>query len=87
MEMTRPAVRRFVAKPPFTEIDPPGDAIVDHPLERPIHRRAADSRKAASDSLEELVGTDVPRLVLQHIENLIVASRMAASHCLPPGGV
>ena len=63
MKVAGPSVRRFVAKPPFAEIHPTGDAIVDHALERPVDRGAADAGKAAPDGVEELVGADVSRLV------------------------
>ena len=59
VEMPRVAVRRLEPGAPFAEIDLPGDAAIDHPLERAIDRGAAHARMLAPDEIKQVVRTEV----------------------------
>ena len=60
--MARVPVRMLEAKSALAEIDLAGDASLDHPLQRPVDRRAADPRVLAPDEIDQLIGADVPFL-------------------------
>src|SRR5262249_54246881 len=75
VEVARVAVRRLEARAPFPEVDLPGDAGVDHPLERAIDGRASDPRVLAVDALDELVGAEVTFLLEKDGENPIPLGR------------
>jgi hypothetical protein len=59
MEMPRVAVGRFEARAPFSEINLPREAAIDHPLERAIHRRTADTGMLAPDEIEKIVSAEM----------------------------
>jgi hypothetical protein len=59
MEMPGVAVGRFEPRAAFSEINLPGDAAIDHPLERTIHRGTADTGMLAPDEIEKVVGAEM----------------------------
>ena len=67
------------AKAAFAEINLPCDARIDHPLQRAVHRRAADALVFAADEINEIVGAEVPLLAEENVEDLLaLAGTLAA---------
>ena len=55
MKMPRMPVRRFVPRSALAKIDLPRDVCIDHPLERPVHRGAANPRFFPADHIKQVV--------------------------------
>ena len=75
MEVPGMAVRRFESRSPFAEIDLPGDAAIDHPLERSIDRGAANARMLTANEIEEVVRTQVTFLFQEGPQDLFAFGR------------
>ena len=71
MKMPGMPVRRLVPRSAFAEIHLARDVGVDHPLERPVHGRAANSRFLPADDVEEIVGAEVTRLTQKYTEDAV----------------
>jgi len=67
----RMAVRRLVPRTSLAEIHLAGNAGTDHPLERPVDRRAADAGRFAVDDVHEIVGAEMTFLAQKDLENPI----------------
>src|SRR5687767_9535542 len=59
MKMTRLTVGVLEAEPPLAEVDLSRDARIDHPLERPVDRGAADALVFAANQIDEIVGAEM----------------------------
>ena len=71
MEVTGLPVRVLEPESPLTEIDLAGDARIDHPLQRAIHRCTADAVIVATNEIDEIVGAEMPFLPQEHVDNLL----------------
>src|SRR5205807_8330071 len=71
MKVPRMPVRGLVPGSAFAEVDFARDSRADHPLERSIHRGAADSGRFAMDQLHELVRAHMAFLPQEHTEDAI----------------
>jgi hypothetical protein len=71
MKMPRVTVSRLEAGASFAEVDFPGNAGADHPLQRAIHRGTGDTRRLAADALEEIVRADVSLLAEEYVQDAI----------------
>ena len=71
MKMPRVTVSRLEAESSLAEVDLPGDAGADHPLQSAIYRGTGDTRRLAADALEEIVRADVSLLAEKHIQDAI----------------
>src|SRR5215471_3078454 len=63
----------------FTEIDLARDTGIDHPLQRPVDRRAADTRMLAAYKAEKIVGAEMTFLFEERPENLFALGRSFAA--------
>ena len=79
MEVAGMAVGRLEPRTAFAEVDLPGDAAGDHPLQRAIDRGAADARMLAADEIEEIVGAQVTFLFQEGPQNLFAFGRALAA--------
>src|SRR5262249_25994628 len=70
-ETTRVPVGRFEAEATIAKVDLAREAGVDHPLERAVDGRAADSGRVAVHERNEIVGADVSLLPKEHVQNAI----------------
>ncbi len=77
--MARVPVRVLESELALTEIHAPRDARLDHPLERAIDRRAADSPVLRPDRVDERVGADVAFLPHEDRDDDVPFRRAAAS--------
>src|SRR5262249_38721494 len=71
MKVPRMPLGRFEPRAPFAEVDFARDAARTHPLERAVHRGAADPGRLAMDEVHELVGADVSLLTKEHVNDAI----------------
>src|SRR5258707_287270 len=87
VKVTRMAIRRLEARAPLAEVNLPGDAGVDHPLQRAVDGRPSDARGLAVDALEQIVGADVPLLAEEHLHDPITLGRAFATRGSETGKV
>src|SRR6188472_2423127 len=87
MKMTRLAVSLFEAEPPLPEIDLAGDSGIDHPLQRPVDRRAADAAVFQPHQVDEVVGAEVPFLTQENGDDLLALARALAAGRLQLGEI
>src|SRR5262245_59724829 len=98
MEVARMSIRRFESRAALAEGDLPRDPRGDHPLQGPVHRRAADPRIFAMNERADIVSTQVPFLAQEDAQDTIAFAgtfaargtqardvRKAAVHNLPSG--
>jgi hypothetical protein len=72
------------AKPAFAEIDLARNARIDHPLQRPVDRRTADSLIFALDQIDEIVGAEVTFLPQEYPDDPIAfAGSLGARRAQP----
>ena len=62
MKVSRMTIGGLEPRTTLAEVHLAGHACSDHPLQRPVDRRAADSRILAANELEELVGAQMTLL-------------------------
>ena len=80
VEVARVPIRMLEPEAAFAEIDFAGDARVHHPLQRAVHRRAADASIFLADEIDEIVRAEVPLLAQERIDDEIaLAGALAAS--------
>jgi hypothetical protein len=79
MEMAGMSVRMLEAKPPFAEIDLPGNAGFNHPLQRAVNRGAADSLILPPDQIDQIFGGEVTLLPQKDIDDEITLARALAA--------
>src|SRR5262245_17350558 len=87
VEVARLAVRMLETESTLAEIHFAGDAGVNHPLERPVHRRATDSMVFASDQIDEVVGAEVSLLAEEDVDDLFALARALAAVWLQPAEI
>jgi hypothetical protein len=75
VEMAGVTVRRLESGTALPEIDLPGDAAIDHPLERAIDRGAANARMLTANEIEEVVRTQVTFLFQEGPQDLFAFGR------------
>ena len=89
MKVTRMAVRVLEAEPSLAEVHLARDSRVHHPLQRPVHGRAADPLIFAADQIEEVVGGEVALLSQEDVDDQVaLAGPLAAggAEALEVGG-
>ena len=79
VKMPRMTIGRLEAGTPFAEIDFARDARRDHPLQRAVDRRAADSGFLTVDELEQLVRAQMSLLPQENVEDLVALGRSLAA--------
>ena len=79
MEVPGMPVGMLEAEPAFAEVDLAGDAGVDHPLQRAVDGRAADSLILASDEVDEIVGGEVALLAEEDVDDQVALARALAA--------
>ena len=78
MEVAWVTVRRLEPRASLAEVHLARDAGVHHPLERAVHGGAADAGGIAADELVEIVGTQVPFLAQEDVQNAIALTGVLA---------
>ena len=63
----------------FTKVDAARDTGIDHPLQRPVDRRAADATVFLPHQVDEIVGAEVPFLAQEDSDNLLALARALAA--------
>src|SRR3954462_2917392 len=69
------------------EVDLARDAGADHPLQRAIHGRAADTGGFAPHLVDEVVGADMPLLTKEHLHDAIAFAGATAACGLQAGKI
>ena len=87
VEVPGMSVRRLVARAAFAEIDLAGDPRFDHPLQRAIDGRPADSRRLTTHEIEQIVGAQVTFLLEENPEDLVALAGMLAARGAEPGQI
>ena len=84
MEVTGLTVRMLEPESPFAEVDLAGNARIDHPLQRAIHRCTADAVIVAPNEIDEIVGAEMPFLPQEDVDNLLpLAGALATGRFQP----
>jgi hypothetical protein len=79
MEVPRMAVRVLEPESPFTKVDAARDTGIDHPLQRPVNRRAADPRIITANQIDEMLGADVSLLAEEHVDDEVTLAGTPAA--------
>ena len=72
-------VRRLESGAAVAEVDFPGAAPIDHPLQRAIDRGPADAGMLAPDEIEQIVSAQVPFLPQEGTQYLFAFGRALAA--------
>ena len=70
VEVPRVPVGRLEPRASFAEVHLAGESLVHHPLQRAIHRGAADSRILAVHEADEIVGAQMAFLLKERAEDV-----------------
>src|SRR6185369_14752715 len=87
VEVARLAIRMLETESTFAEIHLAGDAGVNHPLQRAVHRGATDSAVFAPDEIDEIVSAEVPLLAEEDVDDLFALARAFAAVWLQPAEI
>ena len=79
MKVPGMAVRRFEAEAPFAEIDLPGDARVDHPLQGPVDRGTTDPRVFAANKIAQIIRAQMTLLAQEEVQYAVAFSGTLAA--------
>ena len=77
--MARVAVGVLEPEPALAEVDLARDAGLDHPLQRPVDRGAADVLVLAVDQIVEVVRAEVALVPEEHVEDRLALARSLAA--------
>jgi hypothetical protein len=75
MKVPRVTVGMLEAKAALAKIDFARDTRIDHPLERPVDGRPADSVIFAFDQIDQIVGAQMSLLTEKHVHDLVALAR------------
>ena len=79
VKVPRMAVRVLETEAAFAEIDLAGDARVHHPLQRAVHRGAADAAIFLADEIDKVVGAEMPLLAEERVDDEVAFAGALAS--------
>ena len=72
------------AESSLAEVDLAGNARIDHPLQRAIHRCTADAVILMSNEIDQIVGAEMSFLTEEDVDNLLpLAGALATSRLQP----
>ena len=71
MEMSGLTIGVLEPESPLAEIDLAGDARINHPLQRAIHRCTADAVIVTSNEIDQIVGAEMTFLSQEDVDNLL----------------
>src|SRR5688572_5357321 len=85
--MPRLAVRMLEPEAAFPEIDLARNSGVDHPLQRAVDGRPADSLIFAADDVDEIVGAEMAFVTKEDVDDLFALAGALAALWLQPAEI